>query len=299
MIDFSDFSKLTGAVPRPFFPAARETTFMIGGNFQVFCEIDTAVQLMQAIKYLSKNNTRYKIIGAGSNLLVPDEGVDCWVLRLGRGLRYFNEIEAGLFEVGGAMPLMQLSKELSQAGYSGLEFAAGIPASFGGAVWMNAGAHGGEISDVIEKVCFINSEGNEVELDRDQIQFSYRHTSLPPGAYIHKALIRMRTGDVQEIMQSREKNLEYRKRTQPLSKPSAGSVFRNPSREESAGSLIDRAGLKGHQIGGARISTLHGNWIINESKTATAGDVRSLIRLCIETVQDKFGIILQPEIVCW
>lgn len=294
-----ELSKIVGVSVREDYPSRRETTFMVGGAFQHFLEIDSPEALPPTIKLLASNQQSYKILGAGSNLLVPDEGVQGWVLRLGRTFRYYKALADSHFEVGGAMPLMQLSKELSQSGFSGLEYAAGIPASFGGAVWMNAGAHGGETGSVIEKIYFIDSQGNEEVVNKSQLDFSYRHTNLPNGIFIHKVEIKLVPGDVGRIMQLREKNLEYRKATQPLSKPCAGSVFRNPSKEQPAGMLIEKSGLKGRQIGGAKVSELHANWIINEQRQASAEDVLALIKTCQESVKSQFGLELRPEVVCW
>lgn len=163
---------------------------------------------------------------------------------------------------------------------------------------MNAGAHGGEMKDVIHSVTLLMPDGELSTRTREQIRFSYRHTDFPAEAVVVRAVLRMRIAGKEEINQRRAEYLEERKKRQPLSLPSAGSVFRNPN-EKSAGYWIEQAGLKGAAHGGAKISEKHANWIVNEERAATCADVSALISICREAVEARFGVRLEPEIIVW
>ena len=169
----------------------------------------------------------YRVIGAGSNLLIADSGFSDWVIKLDRGFRCYSPVsgQAACFDVSGAMPLMTLSRELSDQGYSGLEFAGGIPAVLGGAITMNAGAHGGEMSDIVSEVEILTVDGTKEHLFPKDCGFQYRYCNLPQGSVVVAARIKLSESDPQKTKELRFKNLEYRKATQPLSLPSSGSVF--------------------------------------------------------------------------
>ncbi len=292
-------SALPDLVVRRNVAGAKETTFAIGGPIQTLFEVNSVAGLSALIKKFNGMGQKYLVLGAGSNLLIPDGGVALPVIKLGRGFKYLKQIGEGKFSVGGASSLMTLVRELSEEGYAGLEFAGGIPASFGGALRMNAGAHGAELSGLVSSVSCVDTAGEVLELAARELRFGYRYAELPPDAVIIAGTIDVVKGEKGRILRKRAEFLAERKSRQPLQLPSAGSVFRNPSPSQSAGWLIEQAGLKGRQIGGARISEQHANWIVNPERSASSANVLELIDLCIKAVNEKHSVILEPEIVRW
>ena len=197
---------------------------------------------------------------------------------------------------------------MSAAGLSGLEFAAGIPASLGGALVMNAGAHGEELSNIVQSVAVLSTDGKLVLRSASEMKYSYRHSELLPGEVVIGSALRLEPADPEQIRQRRSSCLEYRKKTQPLSMPSAGSAFRNPSRQNSpdgkisqpaAAQLLEEVGLKGYAAGGVSYSTLHSNWLVRTGEQARTSELETLIDLGIRKVRDRFDIELRPEIVIW
>ncbi len=197
------------------------------------------------------------------------------------------------------MPLMSLSRSLSTEGFSGLEFASGIPASFGGACIMNAGAHGGEMANVLTDVVVMNSFGEIEEIPVKDLKVEYRHLGIVSGDVVIGGKISLVKGDAKIISQKRNDLLAYRKATQPLTLPSSGSVFRNPSKDLAAGKVLEEIGMKGTKEGDVEISQLHANWIVNPKKCGLARDVRKLVSRCQKEVLEKKGINLEPEIKFW
>ena len=275
------------------------TNLKIGGNLSILVEPDSEDKLLSVVRYFKNQEVNFRIIGAGSNLLIPDEGLKYPVIKLPKAFRKYQEVSSGTFNVMAAIPLMRLSTELSRAGYSGLEFAGGIPASFGGAVKMNAGAHGGEMSEVVESVRIINQNGELQVLNNQEMKYSYRSSVISNSDVILSAKIRLNKSSVpEEVLKLQQENLAYRKETQPLNLPSAGSIFKNPL-PSYAGELIEKLGFKGHRQGGAIVSDIHANWIVNESREATARDVRKLVESVQEKVFDRYQIKLKSELVIW
>ena len=299
LITPDEFTRATGVAVRGGVSGAQCTTFAIGGALIRLIEPETRDQLRSSIQFLTRHQQPYRVLGAGSNLLIDDQGVDEWVIRLGGDFKSFQCSPSGAVVAGAASSLLRLSRECSEAGLSGLEFAGGIPGSLGGAVRMNAGAHGGELAAVLQSVEVITSDGAFQRIPVAQLAFAYRHSELPQGAIVVGAELALVPGDAARSRTLRAQYLAERKVRQPLQAPSAGSVFRNPSPDRTAGWLIEQCGLKGHPIGGARVSELHGNWIINPHRTATAADVRALIALCQEAVAKRYGVSLHPEVVRW
>ncbi|MCB0333408.1 MAG: UDP-N-acetylmuramate dehydrogenase [Bdellovibrionales bacterium] len=301
--DFEELGEALRAFPlsvRSNVDSVQYTTFAIGGPLRHLVEVQTKEELCEAMRLFGEFGVTPHVLGFGSNLLLPDGGISGWVLKLGKGFRYNHAERGATFRIGGASALMTLSREFSAAGLSGLEFAGGIPASLGGAVRMNAGAHGGEISEVLEEVTVVDLGGQQKTYRKDELSFSYRKTSLLPTEVVYEARFSLVESDKESTTARRAECLAARKATQPLSMPSAGSVFKNPKDSElSAGALIEQTGLKGHSIGGAQVSELHANWIINPRRDATSQNVKDLIALCQNKVQDQFGIDLDPEIVRW
>lgn len=287
-----------GVSVRSGMPGRALTTFAIGGSCTLVEPIAEA-QLIQVMRLFHAEGVSPQLLGAGSNLLIPDEGIQVPVIRLGHGFNFVKQLDHRRFEVGGAVSLMRLSRNLSDMGFSGLEFAGGIPASLGGALRMNAGAHGGEIATLLERARCVLPDGTVQDFERKELRCSYRCTSIPAGAFIVSAVLQLTPGDRGAITTLRSRYLEERKSRQPLALPSAGSVFRNPSPERPAGKLLEQCGMKGAREGGAAVSTLHANWIVNLERKALASDVRRLIAACQSAAKQQHGIELHPEIVLW
>ncbi|MBX7144996.1 MAG: UDP-N-acetylmuramate dehydrogenase [Oligoflexia bacterium] len=274
------------------------STMCVGGPLALLVEPQSEAELCSLMQLLNAKRAVPRILGAGSNILIPDQGVADVVIRLGRAFRQV-QVNARQVLVGGAMSLMSLSRDLSQAGLSGLEFAGGIPASLGGAVRMNAGAHGGEMAQVLQRVRLCSAEGNIIELSASELGLSYRRCLLPKGAIVVDALLELVEGNRDEIAARRQHFLTERKLRQPLHLPSSGSVFKNPSAERSAGAILEAAGMKGRALGGASVSSQHANWIVNQERKASAEDVKQLIQLCRTAALTQAGVELEPEIVVW
>ena len=294
-----DLQECPGLSVRSAVRGADLTTYAIGGPLEFLLEPDNPEQLSQAVQTLSSHQHTWRILGAGSNVLLSSQGLPGCFLRLGRGFRYVNQIEEGVFQIGGASSLMTVSRDLSNAGWSGLEFAGGIPGTMGGAVCMNAGAHGRQLSDVVVNVRIMLPDGTFRVVSGAELRFGYRSSCLPCRALVVEVQIVLKRGDPANTGALRQRFLEERRKRQPLSVPSAGSVFRNPEPARSAGFLIEQCGLKGQRRGGAVISELHANWILNEKRQATHQDVVDLMQLCQSEVAQKFGVDLQPEIKLW
>ncbi len=280
-------------------PASSLTTFAIGGPLSVVVTVESEHELQSVLALLHREGQSVRVLGFGSNLLVADAGVRGWIVRLGPQFREVRKDSGEFFVLGGAGSLMSLSRKISEDGYSGFEFAAGIPASIGGATFMNAGAHGSEIGGRIVEVCGVLAHGDRCQWRGEDLPWRYRNSGLPAGAIVTAIRVRLTPGDRGAIAKACADNLSHRRATQPLALPSAGSVFKNPSSEVTAGKLLDSAGLKGVTVGGASVSTLHANWIVNPDKRATASDVRELIQRCTREVRERVGIVLEPEVKIW
>ncbi len=290
--------RLSGRV-RENVPASTLTTFAVGGAVRVVATVESLEELREIVTQLHRERQSLRVIGNGSNVLVSDAGIAEWVVRLGSAFRSFEKASGDEFEIRGAAGLMSLARKLSDEGYSGLEFAAGIPASFGGAVFMNAGAHGSEIGERIVSVTGVLSDGSIRTWQREELPWCYRSSGLPAGVVVTGARIRLTPGDKDAIAGLCRRNLEHRKATQPLSQPSAGSVFRNPSAENPAGRVLESAGLKGERCGGAMVSELHANWIVNPNREASAHDIRTLMQRCRDRAREVCGVVLEPEVKMW
>ncbi len=279
--------------------AANMTTFSIGGALRAVVTVETEHELQLVLALLAQEKQPVAVVGFGSNLLVSDSGLNTWVIKLGAGFRTIQEIGSGLYQLGGSVSLMAASRRVSGEGFSGLEFAAGIPASIGGAAYMNAGAHGGEMAQRIVRIRAILPDAQVCEWSRNELPWGYRSSGLPQGAVVTLVELRLVPGDRNRIALACADNLAHRRRTQPLSLPSAGSVFKNPAPDLPAGMVLEIAGCKGLRRGGAQVSDLHANWIVNPEKTASATDVVALINECIERAANSYGVRLEPEVRMW
>ncbi|MCM3726038.1 UDP-N-acetylmuramate dehydrogenase [Neobacillus cucumis] len=271
------------------------TTIKIGGPADLFIEPSSVDNLKKVMEVIEKNAMNWRAIGRGSNLLVSDKGIEGVVIKLGSGLDHL-EISETEITVGGGYSLVSLATSISKKGLSGLEFASGIPGSVGGAVYMNAGAHGSDISKILTKAHILFEDGSMEWLTNQEMEFSYRTSILQkkrPGIVI-EAVFKLSQGDRTAIVAQMQKNKDYRKETQPWNFPCAGSIFRNPL-PNYAGKLIEDAGLKGYSIGGAKISEMHGNFIVNAGN-ATAADVLSLIQYVKDTIFNLYQVKMETEV---
>ncbi|TKD71745.1 UDP-N-acetylmuramate dehydrogenase [Pseudalkalibacillus hwajinpoensis] len=275
-------------------PMSKHTTIRIGGPADLLIEPKNKESLKKIMNAIHQYDVKWRAIGRGSNLLVSDKGIDGVVIKLGKGMDDI-ELNGTELRVAGGYSLIKLVTIISNKGLSGLEFAGGIPGSVGGAVYMNAGAHGADVSDILKRALVLFKDGSLEWLTNEEMEFSYRTSVLQHrSGIVVEAIFRLNKGDKDTIVSEMNKNKEYRSDTQPWKEPCCGSVFRNPL-PNHAGQLIEHSGLKGHQIGGAQISNLHGNFIINVGE-AKADDVLNLISLIKHTVKDQFGIDLQTEV---
>jgi UDP-N-acetylmuramate dehydrogenase len=275
-------------------PLAKHTTLKVGGPADLFIEPTSIDGLQYAITILKEFGVKWTALGRGSNILVSDKGIEGAVIKLGNGLDHMDQ-DGELITVGGGYPLVKLATIISRNGYSGLEFASGIPGSVGGAVFMNAGAHGSDISKILVKAHVLFENGEMKWLTNDEMEFSYRTSVLQknPGICL-EAVFQLKKGNREEIVKAMQEFKDYRKKTQPWNFPCCGSVFRNPL-PNHAGKLIEEAGLKGTKVGGAQISEMHANFIVNTGD-AKAQDVLDLIDLVQRTVKEKYQIDIQTEV---
>ncbi len=274
-------------------PMLRHTTFRIGGKARYFVTCDSLSDLSGALHVLSLAEIEWVVLGRGSNLLVSDTGYDGAVLVLGRDFRK-HRIDGTHLEAGGGALLGALVQDAYSKGLSGMEFAVGIPGTVGGALAMNAGERERWISSTVESVTLFHAEEGLVGLRGHEIAWSYRRSGLKERGIIVEAVLRVAKADRDTIRHAMDGSLRRRRRSQPVGASCAGSVFVNPP-GDSAGRLIEAAGLKGKRIGGAVVSEVHANFIVNEGD-ARADDVVALVRLAMSTVRDIYGIELKPEI---
>ncbi|MDA3131002.1 UDP-N-acetylmuramate dehydrogenase [Aliibacillus thermotolerans] len=270
------------------------TTWKIGGPADIFVEPDSVEGLVRAMEIIQSNDLPWRAIGRGSNLLVDDRGIEGVVFKIGKHLDHL-EINDEVVRVGAGFPLVRLATVISMKGLSGLEFAGGIPGSVGGAVFMNAGAHGSDMSQILLEARILYPDGRLLWLSNKEMDYSYRTSCLQKEKGICvEARLQLKKGEKETVVKEMKKHKEYRRETQPWDHPCAGSVFRNPL-PHHAGALIEKAGLKGFQIGGAQISPMHGNFIVNVNE-ASASDVLALIQHAQKTVKKEFQIELQTEV---
>ena len=279
---------------RASFAMAPLTTFRIGGSAALYLEPESEADLAAAAQAVAEGEIAFVVIGKGSNVLVSDRGFDGLVIRLGRGYRWAAR-DGDRLTAGGSMPLPALAGVALRHALEGLAFGVAIPATLGGAVKMNAGAHGGQMADVLVDIEVFRLEDGRVDrVPAAAAGFSYRHSELPSDAVVTGARFELRPGDPPVIRAAMDEAREWRRRTQPLAEPNCGSVFKNPVDGHAARS-IEEAGLKGTRVGGAQISVKHANFIIAD-EGARADDVLTLIDLVRQTVQAHSGIVLEPEV---
>lgn len=277
-------------------PMSKHTSFKTGGNAAVFIDIADAETLGKVLKICSEEQTDIFVLGKGSNLLVSDEGIrDKAVIHLSTDFAEMKLLDETTIEVQAGASLASLCKFALANSLTGLEFAYGIPGSVGGAAYMNAGAYGGEMKDVVTMVNHVDKNGNVGCYCGSELDFSYRHSAYSDSDFIiTSVVIKLEKGDKAEIEAQMTDVMGRRVDKQPLEYPSAGSVFKRPQ-GYFAGALIEQSDLKGKRIGGAMVSEKHAGFIINYDN-ATTTDVINLIKYCQKTVFDKFGVELHTEI---
>lgn len=277
-------------------PMSRHTSFKIGGNADTYIKVKDISQLKTVMKECREADVDCFLIGNGSNILVSDEGIRGVVIKLGGEFKKISLLDDETIYCGAGASLASLCKFALNSGLSGLEFAWGIPGSVGGALFMNAGAYGGEMKQVVHSVSHLTPNGEIGRCDRDELEFGYR-TSVyrKTNNIITGAVLKLKKGNPDEIRTKMEDFMGRRSDKQPLDYPSAGSVFKRPE-GAFAGALIEQCGLKGKSRGGAQVSEKHAGFIINTGK-ATASDVRGLIREVQTTVAEQTGYHLECELI--
>lgn len=276
-------------------PMKKYITFKCGGNASLLITPDSIDTLGKIISFCDSKSIKPFIVGNGSNLLVTDKGIDGVVIKIGSQMSDIKLLdETTIFCEAGAS-LKSLCMFALENSLSGLEFAFGIPGTLGGAVYMNAGAYGGEMKDVLYSVNHIDNNGNIGEISQDNLDLGYRHSVYTGNGYtITSAILKLKKADKSEIKAAMDDKLQKRKDKQPLEYPSAGSTFKRPE-GYFAGTLIQDSGLKGYTVGGAQVSEKHAGFVINKGN-ATATDVITLIGNVQKIVKDKFGVILETEV---
>ena len=274
---------------------SRRTTWRIGGPAALLVKPNDLAALKRTVEVLDREGVEWVVLGKGSNVLVSDEGYDGCVILLGRD---FSRIGAdpgdGTITAGAGAVLSRLVNEAYKRGLSGLECCAGSPGTVGGAVSMDAGSRDEWIGRAVRSLIVLRPDGSLHRYPGDEVEWGYRYTSIPPNELILEATFSLEPARKDEISRDMERRLARRRRSQPLGKPSCGSVFRNPP-DQSVGRLLEDCGLKGYSVGRAEVSEVHANFIVNNGG-ATAEDVLSVMREMFRRVRDKHGIELRPEV---
>lgn len=288
---------------------AGKTTLKVGGQARVMVRAESVEDLQAVGQLCTEHGLEWLVIGRGSNLLVADGGWDGVAITLGKGLRGVEVQKAQVtgqrvdgdpditrVRLGSAEPMPVLANKLESLGLGGMAFAVAIPGSLGGAVRMNAGAHGGQMADVLVSAeAVMLSTGEVRRFTAAELDMTYRQTSLPSDAVVIAALVGLHKTDLQTLAADMAQMRQWRRDHQPINQPSCGSVFRNPD-GDSAGRLIDAAGLKGYRVGGAQVSPKHANFITVDAD-ATAADVHAVLTHTQREVQRIHGLVLHPEVV--
>lgn len=279
-------------------PMEKHTSFRIGGGAEIMAFPKDRVELAQILKTSALLDCKTAILGAGTNVLAPDEGIKGLVICLKDCLDGMQQLDANRIRVMAGVTMSRAAVFAANLGLSGLEFAHGIPGTVGGGVYMNAGAYGGEICQVCERVEVMDRNGNIRYLPKEEMEFSYRHSVLEEsGEIVISADFLLAPGDPEQIRGKMKELIGKRSASQPLDLPSAGSAFKRPVGGYAA-ALIDQAGMKGYQVGGAAISTKHAGFAVNVGG-ATAADVKQLLQDVSDRVYENSGIRIEPEVRIW
>lgn len=278
-------------------PLARYTWFKLGGPARWLIQPRSLEELQEAVRRCTENGLPLYVLGLGANVLIRDSGIDGAVFRLDQD--YFREVrfEGNRVHVGAGADMQKLVVKTVRQGLAGIECLAGIPGTVGGGIRMNAGGRFGDIGGSVVRVSVMDNAGTVFERTKDDLVFEYRHTNIATP-FILDATLELDEDDPDRIMRQTRQIWMYKRNSQPLNAKSAGCMFKNPAEGPSAGALIDQAGLKGMQMGGAEVSTKHANFIV-ANKGCTAEDVLKLMRHVQETVSGRFGATLVPEVQIW
>ena len=295
-INFKDIEKyIDGSEVKYDEPMKKYTTLKVGGNADVLVLPSNIQDVISVLEFSKENELPVTVIGNGSKLLVKDGGIRGIVIKFGSKFSDV-QIDGEYMTVCAGMTLPRLALIAKDKSLSGLEFAAGIPGNIGGAIYMNAGAYGSEMSNIVEEVTYIDQDGNVHTISNDECKFSYRNSIFRTmNNIILSTKIKLKTEDKQQIEMQMKQNQDSRREKQPLEYPNAGSTFKRPE-GYFVGKLIDDLGLKGYSIGGAQISTKHSGFIVNTGD-ATAKDVLDLIEYIKEKVLEANNIKLEEEII--
>src|SRR5881392_2302290 len=272
-------------------PLARYTTWRLGGPARYLVLPADVEDVVRALELAQDRGLPWLVLGLGSNVLVKDGGFPGVVIRMGKGLDRF-EMKGATAIVGAGMPTPILARRTAEAGFVGVERFVGIPGTVGGGIFMNAGCHGAEFAEIVTEVTVMDPRGKVKQLSRKQISFKYRASNI--DGLVLEAKLGLGEESPAKLKELQAKLFRWRKAGTPFDQPCCGSTFINPSGTKSAGMLIDECGLKGFSIGGAQVSTLHANYIINKG-TATASDVLKVIDHLRKTVAKKTGVTLELE----
>lgn len=277
-------------------PMAKHTSFKIGGPADVFIKVDNIEELKETLDLSKKNQIPLTIIGNGSNLLVTDKGIRGITAKLNlKDIEIKKENNKQIIKVEAGVPVGLLAQKLLKEEITGFEELSGIPGTIGGAVIMNAGAHGKEIKDILKKVTAMDYDGNIYEFTNEECKFSYRNSKFQKEKYIIlQATLELEKGNSTEIKEKMDEYMQFRKEKQPIEYPNAGSTFKRGEDFVTA-KLIDEAGLKGYKVGGAQVSEKHAGFIVNVDN-ATAKDVIELTDYIKEKIEEKFGKKINLEI---
>ena len=302
-MELTDFQKkLVTLLPEMNFameePMAKHTSFRIGGPVEVMAFPKSAEELSKLLKTAALLHITPAIIGAGTNILAPDEGLRGLVICLKDCMDGMEQLDETRIRVAAGVTMTRAAVYAANLGLGGMEFAHGIPGTVGGGVYMNAGAYGGEICQICESVDVMDMDGNISRVVCDDMKFSYRHSILEEcDGIVLSVVFRLTPMPQEQIREKMAELMSKRKTSQPLDLPSAGSAFKRPVGGYAA-ALIDQAGLKGFCVGGAGVSTKHAGFVVNNGG-ATAEDVREVLRQVSDIVFEKSGIRLEPEVRIW
>lgn len=290
-----DFAESIGCRTQRNVPMSRYTTFRIGGNASVMLTPSTDEQVSDVIAECKRENIKSFILGNGSNMLISDDGLDTVVINMCRDNAEIRLVGEDTIICDAGATMSKVCNFALENSLTGLEFAFGIPGSAGGAAYMNAGAYGGEMKDVLIECHHIDSDGNFGSLKGDELALNYRTSAYEHnGCVITKLVLKLKKGNREEIKAKMQELLQRRKEKQPLEYPSAGSTFKRPE-GYFAGGLIEECGLKGYSIGGAQVSEKHAGFVINRGG-ATAKDVLALVKYIQDKVYAEKGVTLEPEV---
>ena len=273
------------------------TTFRTGGRAALIVEPENTDEIKRIVELFNGFSQRYLVLGNGSNVLACDSGIEIPIIHIGKRMSEISGFENCITAQGGAT-LTAVANFAMENSLTGLEFAAGIPGTVGGGVIMNAGAYDGELKDVVEAVSFVGPDGKEYILSGEEMEFGYRSSALQDsGCIVTGVSFALRRGNKAEISEKMKELNRRRREKQPLEYPSAGSTFKRPA-GHFAGTLIQDAGLKGFTVGGAAVSEKHAGFVINKGG-ATTDDILKVIDHVRETVYERSGVVLEPEVKIW